>query len=240
MAHYLRSRIIIGLMLVLVGILFILNNYGIEIIPEEFFTWEYLFILLGVLLILLSKNIVAGIIFISIGLFSLLPELWPLIFVIIGLLIIFRRRSYNKYFISTFINETKKEEFTDTQKIKTPHSIKGNEYIEEISIFGGTTRVLYADNFMGGSILSIFGGSEIDLSNCKLADGVNVLEITAIFGGATLIVPSRWKVEIDVLPIFGGFSDKRIKSPNINFDEGKSLMIKGFVLFGGGEIKNTL
>jgi len=40
-----------------------------------------------------------------------------------------------------------------------------------------------------------------------------------------------------LVPIFGGFSDKRIKDPNRVYEEDKLLLIKGLVLFGGGEIK---
>jgi len=235
MAYYLRTRILIGIILIIIGILFILNNYGIEIIPENFLTWEYFFIFLGILLLTLSKNKIAGSIFIAIGLFSLIPELWPLIFVIIGLFILLRRKEYTRHYWKTheykssFISSELSEEKTN----------KGKEFLEEISIFGGSTKVLHTDNFRGGSIISIFGGSEINLSDCKLAEGENVLELTAIFGGSTLIVPSNWKIEIDVLPIFGGFGDKRIKTPDIKYEEGKSLLIRGFVLFGGGEIKNT-
>jgi len=236
MAYYLRTRILIGLILIIIGFLFILNNYGIEIIPEDFLTWEYFFIFVGVLLITLSKNKIAGSIFIAIGLFNLIPELWPLIFVIIGLLIIFRRNKYESHYWnihkhkSSFMNSESSEDNTN----------KGKEFLEEISIFGGSTKVLHTDNFRGGSIISIFGGSEINLSDCKLAEGENILEITAIFGGTSLIIPSNWKVEIDVLPVFGGFGDKRIKTPDTKYDEGKTLLIRGFVLFGGGEIKNTL
>ena len=86
--------------------------------------------------------------------------------------------------------------------------------------------------------MSLFGGSEINLSNCKFADGDNILEVTFIFGGSTLIVPSDWKVETDVLAIFGGFGDKRRKDPNMVYDSSRTLIVKGFVLFGGGEIKN--
>ncbi len=236
MAYYLRTRILIGLILIIIGFLFILNNYGIEIIPEDFLTWEYFFIFLGILLITLSKNKIAGSIFIGIGLFSLMPELWPLIFVIIGLFIIFRRNKFKSHYWnfheykSSFTSNVSSEEKTN----------RGKEFLEEISVFGGSTKVLHTDNFRGGSIISIFGGSEINLSDCKLAEGENVLEITAIFGGASLIIPSNWKVEIDILPIFGGFGDKRIKTPDTKYEEGKVLLIRGFVLFGGGEIKNTL
>ena len=53
-----------------------------------------------------------------------------------------------------------------------------------------------------------------------------------------MIVPTDWKIEHDVMAIFGCLGDKRRKDPNMVYDDKKVLFIKGFVLFGGGEIKN--
>lgn len=58
-----------------------------------------------------------------------------------------------------------------------------------------------------------------------------------MFGGYTIIVPQDWNIIIDIVPVFGGFSDKRIKDPNRVYEDDKILIIKGFVLFGGGEVK---
>lgn len=242
MAYYIRTRIIIGLILIVLGLIYLLYNYDIEIIPEEFLRWEYLFILFGLLSFTLSKNKIAGVIFTAIGIFNLVPELWPLIFVIIGLYIIFKRKDYEKNYGKFYnhVNSRIKNHLENIEYTFKKNSQTSKEYIEEIAIFGGSTKVLYSDSFRGGNIISIFGGSEINLENCTLADGINILEITAIFGGSTIIVPNNWLIEIDVLPIFGGFSDKRIKSPNTQYDENKKLIIKGLVLFGGGEIKNSL
>ena len=151
-----------------------------------------------------------------------MPELWPLLLVLVGVYIIFGRKGNFRHSI----------ESTDAGQSKN-----SNDYVESISIFGGSSKIVNSDNFKGGNIVSIFGGSEINLTNSKLAEGENNIEITAVFGGTTLIVPSDWNVELDVLPIFGGFGDKRMKDPNKKIQEGKKLLIKGIVLFGGGEIK---
>lgn len=226
--HKIKSSIVIGIMLVLVGIIFLLRNYDIYLFPIDYFTWEYLFILFGILLFILSDNKTAGIIFLAIGLFNLVPELWPLIFILIGAFILFKRRGDRSYFHKKYFQ---REEVNSSEH-------KSNDYLEDVSIFGGGNKTINTDNFKGGSAVSIFGGSEINLFGSKLADGENTLEITAIFGGTTLIIPSNWKVETDVLSIFGGFSDKRRKDPNIAYDANKVLFVKGLCLFGGGEIKN--
>ena len=226
-----HGRVIVGLVLIILGGLFFLNNYGIFFIPDEYFSWEYFFILIGILFLLLARNKTAGAVLLGIGLFNLYPDLWPIILVFIGLYIIFGRKGRLKL---------QYKSFSETEPgIPSSAEMDSKDLLESVSIFGGGSKIVNSDNFRGGNIVSIFGGSEINLNNCKLSDGDNTIEITAIFGGTTLIVPSDWKVILDVLPIFGGFGDKRIKDPNKTFQEGRTLIIKGIVLFGGGEIKTS-
>lgn len=226
--HKVKSSVVIGIILVLIGFVFLLRNYDIYLFPIDFLSWEYFFILFGVLLFVLSDNKTAGIIFMAIGLFNLVPELWPIIFIIIGGYILFKRRGSRSYFHQKYFKGEGSRNVDE----------RANDFLEDVSIFGGGNKTINTDNFKGGSAVSIFGGSEINLYGSKLADGENTLEITAIFGGSTLIIPSEWKVELDVVSIFGGFSDKRRKDPNIVYDTSKVLIVKGLCLFGGGEIKN--
>ncbi|MBI5730757.1 MAG: hypothetical protein HY963_06435 [Ignavibacteriales bacterium] len=218
----LHGRVIIGILLIILGALFVMRNYDMLDFPYEYFTWEYFFILIGLLFFFLSRNKTAGVVLIAIGLFNLIPELWPLLLVLVGLYIIFGRKGNFRH---------------STEPAEPGQPKNSNDYVESISIFGGSSKIVNSDNFKGGNIVSIFGGSEINLTNSKLAEGENNIEITAVFGGSTLIVPSDWNVELDVLPIFGGFGDKRMKDPNKKIQEGRKLLIKGIVLFGGGEIK---
>jgi predicted membrane protein len=70
-----------------------------------------------------------------------------------------------------------------------------------------------------------------------MAPGTNIIEITAIFGGMKLIIPDDWHVKVDVLSIFGGITDKhklRVQNPGVEPES--ELLIKGVVVFGGGEI----
>jgi len=226
----LHGRAILGLLLIILGGLFVLHNYEIIPLPEDFLTWEYLFLLVGVLLLLLSRNKVAGIVFFSIGLFNLYPDLWPLVLVMIGLHILYGRKRSQSHKVDISIG---------TSETGTAEPGQSTDFIESTSVFGGGSKVLFTDNFKGGNIVSIFGGSEINLSNCKMAPGLNIIEITAIFGGSTIMIPPDWKVEIDVLPIFGGFGDKRKKDPVKDIKQDATLLIKGIVLFGGGEIKTV-
>jgi predicted membrane protein len=71
----------------------------------------------------------------------------------------------------------------------------------------------------------------------RLSPGSNYIDVFCIFGGMKLIVPEDWNVKIRVMSIFGGFSDKhRILSTGTSAAQDTQLIIKGIVIFGGGEI----
>jgi hypothetical protein len=97
--------------------------------------------------------------------------------------------------------------------------------------------VVTSQNFKGGRVTAIFGGSKIDLRSANLAKGRNVLDIFAIFGGTKLLVPTGWDIKIEVSSVFGGFSDKRRPRPDDVRDPSKELVIKGVTIFGGGDIE---
>jgi len=110
-------------------------------------------------------------------------------------------------------------------------------YIDETNIFGGSKRIISPSEFKGGKVTNIFGGSEINLTQTTLSEGKNVLDVTCMFGGVKIIVPSDWKVFVKVDAIMGGFDDKRMNI-KADHDSTKELYIKGLALFGGGELKS--
>jgi hypothetical protein len=114
----------------------------------------------------------------------------------------------------------------------------GDDYIDYVNVFSGGERQIVSENFKGGKVTAIFGGSEIDLTKAKLAPGKSELELACIFGGTTIIVPDDWFVTIEVTPVLGGFGDSRKLTPGRTVDSTKQLVIKGAIVFGGGEVKS--
>jgi len=93
-----------------------------------------------------------------------------------------------------------------------------------------------SDNFRGGKLTNIFGGSDINLSKANPVPQGCIIDAVVIFGGSNLIVPDDWQVKTEAVSIFGGVSDKRVMPAAFNPD--KTLVIKGVVIFGGIEIKS--
>jgi predicted membrane protein len=221
-----NARILIGVLLIILGGLFLLDNYGVIYfeIPNFIFKWQSILIIIGFIAFISSGNKIPGLVIIGIGLIGLFPEFWSLLLIGLGLYIIYKTKYQKK---PAFKGLPSGGESSDNDQI-----------LNDISIFGGGNKIFESDNFNGGKITAIFGGSEIDLRDCKLAEGENVIDIVAMFGGATLYAPSNWEVKIELVPIFGGFSDQRRKEPLADTDSKGVLIIKGFIIFGGGEIKN--
>jgi predicted membrane protein len=229
--HLTNNRAIVGLILVLVGLFLVMRNTGIfpDFIDHVIFSWPMLLVTIGLIITIGSSGgKTSGVIVMAVGAFFLIPEIfretfnvnmfWPSIFIIIGIVFIFsKRKGWNS--IST-----------------TPQV--GDDYIDYVHVFSGGERQIVSDNFRGGKVTAIFGGSEIDLTKAKLAPGVSELEIACVFGGTTIIVPDEWNVKIDVVPILGGFGDSRKLIPGRTVDPSRQLVIKGAVVFGGGEVKS--
>ena len=63
-----------------------------------------------------------------------------------------------------------------------------------------------------------------------------VIDVTAVFGGAKLIVPAGWQIKHEVTAIFGGLDDKRLVPAPLGST--KILIIRGVALFGGIDIRS--
>ncbi|HMG67070.1 MAG TPA: LiaF domain-containing protein, partial [Chitinophagaceae bacterium] len=110
------------------------------------------------------------------------------------------------------------------------------DYIDSTSIFGGIKKNVISKNFKGGDITNIMGGSEIDLTQADI-NGTVTIDLTQIFGGTKLIVPSNWQVKTQMAAIFGGVEDKR-SLQNVTIDPNKKLVLDGTSIFGGIEIRS--
>ena len=111
-------------------------------------------------------------------------------------------------------------------------------FIEEVNILGGSEKKFSGIKFRGGKITSIFGGSDVDLSDAEMAADSAVIEVFYLFGGSSITVPRDWHVINQVTTVLGGFSDKRPSDPSQQSQPRKSFILRGLVIFGGGEIKS--
>ncbi len=258
-----NGHLIGGVVVLTVGLLFLLKNMDF-LSPElshYIFSWKTLLIGIGILNLTLARNHVAGIILIAIGTFFWLPDwfdfslragqlFWPVVIIIVGIALLLKRPSNNRPPNSRRKHKWDKRPINPNQSnpnsgpSNTYEGTKGfaseQEYIDDVAIFSGSTKKINTLNFKGGRMTAIFGGSEVNLSRSRLAPGENILNVFFMFGGSEIVVPSDWNVVIEATPIFGGFSDERYISGDMNSQEGNQsvLVIKGLVIFGGAELKS--
>lgn len=117
----------------------------------------------------------------------------------------------------------------------TYSAYSAEDYIDTTAFFGGVHKKIVSKNFKGGDVVTIMGGTEIDLSQADFTGTVR-LDVVQIMGATKIIVPAHWEVRSDVTAIFAGFEDKR-QQPTVNNPD-KILLIDGTSLFGGIELKN--
>lgn len=131
-------------------------------------------------------------------------------------------------------------DFTTAQEIPVTEpgqpQYTGDEHLDAVSIFGSVKKTIYSKNFQGGEIVNVFGGAEIDLTQADIKGRIYI-DVTQIFGGVKMIVPSHWTVVSDVAAIFAGFDDKRVRT-TAPLDANKVLVIKGTSIFAGIDIRS--
>ncbi len=216
--------------LIAVGILFLLDNLDVLDIGNFWEFWPVILIAVGLMKLTGSnfQDKSSASVLIGIGLFFLLRNLgildwgdirqfWPLILILIGVSIIFKHKNRS-------------------ESVGSKHS---ENRVDMVAIFGGNSKTITSDHFEGGNITALFGGAKLDFGQAKLAEGENVLDVFAMFGGAEIRIPEDWIVQIKGVPIFGGFEDGRRSIPAEEKTKDRTLIIKGFVMFGGLELKDA-
>lgn len=223
-----QGRMFAGLLIILIGVLFMLGNLGRLDIGDVFSTyWPLIIIFIGIWHLIAHEFRSAGLgaILILIGGFFMLVNLdiirgrvwlyfWPLLIIAAGLWIIFKPR------FKPF-------------KEKAPE-IKEKD-LDAFIIFSGIKRRFSTPEFRGGKATALFGGIDLDFTQAALADNKATIELTAIFGGIEVFVPNDWEVVVDSSSIFGAVEDKHKAATS--GEKKATLFIRATVMFGGIEIK---
>lgn len=229
-----NSKVVGGLIVIAAGVLILLNQMGFAF-PPFLLSWKMILIAIGfVMLIKHNFQKTSAYVLIAIGTVFILNDFfpniietrffWPILIIGIGISMIFKNSSSSK----------KKAQTVTTQEDDLSE-INSEDYIKSASLFSGITKKVVSKNFKGATISSIFGGNEINLSQADFT-GEAVIDITCVFGGVTLIVPSQWKVKSDLTSVFGGIDDQRPIMVLESISEDKLLVLKGACVFGGIEI----
>lgn len=205
-----------GILLIVVGILFLGRNMDwwdfsiffdgwwtlfliipslISLVRREGIATSFLILILGVLMLLASQEVIEW------------DTVWkvfvPIIIIVVGLSIILGNK-----------------------RVRSPKS-NAKEYLAIFSSVEETIDEIKSDF----KVTSIFGGVELDLRNVKLKEDL-VIDCFSLFGGIDIRLPKDVKLEVSGLPIFGG-SESRYRG---NENSKVTVYIHHTTIFAGVDL----
>lgn len=220
------DRILWGVVLVLLGIIWGLNATGVTNIDIFFDGWWTFFIIVpsfisffdkkekgkwgsllwfvvGILLFLSCQNIID---------FDIIWKLLiPIAIVLFGLSLIFKNPDKD--------GVREKVEKLDEKK---------HEYL---TVSFGEQVINKSGDFKGANLDAVFGSLELDLTDAKLGKET-IIKASSIFAGIKITLPEDIEVKFKSTPIFGGVSNTHKQ-----VDAKKVVYIDAVCIFGGIEIK---
>lgn len=215
-----------GILLVVIGLGFAGNVFGLWNFELFFAGWWTLFIIVPCAISMIQNGIqlwntiglgIGVLLFVSQqGYFNgqLLGDLiFPIIIIAIGLSIMFKEKLSKN---AKQIQRMNKDGLTDYS-----------------AVFGGQELNFPGDEFKGASLTAVFGSINLDLRQAIINEDIYV-STTAVFGGIEIMLPNNVRVEISSTPIFGGISNKANKPLGEN---PPTIYINSTNIFGGTEVK---
>jgi predicted membrane protein len=229
-----QGRIFWGLMLIILGVLFLLDQLG-EIDFGEIVSvyWPVIFIVIGLSILIGSgfRGAGSGLFFILFGAFFLLMRLeilhrslwhyWPVFIIAAGLWILLR--------------PALEKGATPAEKKTLDGSVIADD-LDVSAVFSGLKRRIESPAFKGGKAEVVLGSLDLDLTGAGPAGGEAVLYLSAVLGSIVVRVPRDWQVVIDGSPLLGSIDDKR--RPAAPAEKKVTLRVKGSAVLGSIEFKD--
>ena len=224
------SQVILGLMAIVIGVIFTLDNLDIIDARDYLRFWPVVFVAIGSLKLWHARSDghgwLGGLLFLGLGCFMLANriiyfqfssrEFFPLVFIFIGGYLVWRGLGGRR----------------------RGQTLDGHSSFSGLAVMGGVARRSNSQAFKGADLTAIMGGCEIDLRQASIAPGTEaVIDVFAFWGGIDIKVPEDWAVVTRAVPLMGGVEDKTRVPQSLPAVE-KRLVISGIVVMGGVVVKN--
>jgi hypothetical protein len=228
-ANRASSQVILGLLVIGMGVLFLLDNLDIFDFRHAIGFWPLAFIVGGAVVLFgdgpRSGN-TAGALLIAVGVLMMLGRLgvlavswgmvWPLVLIALGGLILLRTLGPGR-----------------SARSAAAGGASPDEVVDVVAILGAVERRIAVPDFRGGEITAVMGGCALDLRQASIVKEA-VLDVFTIWGGINIKVPPDWTVVWTGTALMGGFAEKTASAP----EQGKRLLIRGYAIMGGVEVRN--
>ncbi len=232
-----------GLVVVLVGVLFLLRNLGFIYVEHLWAYWPVILIALGIARLADSRRAhgrlwggmvaTAGVLLLASNLGRIPGNvwnyIWPVLIIWAGVNMLIgggrRRRRWDR-------NWQRHDWSTGAPAMSNANS----DRLHEVAVFGGIRKRIDSQNFEGGEVRAVFGGVELDLRPAVIVKDEIEIEAEAVFGGVDITVPETWRVVVEGRGVFGGYEDKTRHTATE--PPGPRVLITGSAVFGGVTVKN--
>lgn len=243
------SRLVLGAILVVLGVLFTLDQLGIIDAGQLLDYWPLLLVAAGLAKVLQppdSHGRIFGAVLVVVGVVILLGnlgiisfsvfDLWPLVLVVLGVHLLLRATGLRPSRLESppppF--STGEGEPQTRSEHPSPPADTGPERVVATAILGGVERRVISSDFRGGSLTAVMGGCKLDLRQAGIAVSPAVLDVFAMWGGIEVQVPREWQVKVEGTPVMGAIEDHTSPGGAAS----AVLVVRGTAIMGGVEVKN--
>ena len=245
-------QLIVGLLIICVGIVFTLDEFGIAPAISYLRFWPTALIAIGVLKMLQAKEgggAFAGLLFTLVGVWLQAEELniihirlwqvWPLALVLFGGYLVWQGLALREAppdvpVAGTTFPDSSVAPATEPSGERRARVTDTNSTLSAMAILGGVSRGNNSRTFRGADLLAIMGGCQIDLRQAAI-NGEAVIDVFVMWGGIEIRVPEDWTVSSRVVPLMAGVEDKTRPPQGVSTHR---LILRGFAVMGGVEVKN--
>jgi hypothetical protein len=243
-------RLLFGLLVIAVGVLFTLDRMGYVNAGEFWEYWPVLLIAIGIGRVLEPRGTHErgfGVVLILLGVWFLLSNLdiihysfrdvWPIFLVLLGIMMVWRAIAAPAWGGPRGRLKEECKACEDSTAVGGPATSASvtSSTVEGFALLGAAKRKCVSQDFRGGSLTAILGGCELDLRSASISSGQAVVNTFAFLGGIDIKVPQEWAVVVQGTPVLGAFDDKTVR---VGGDASKVLVVKGTAFLGGVEVKN--
>ena len=147
--------------------------------------WGAALILFGVLLLLDNLDVA------DFG--EMVSQYWPFLIILWGLSIIVKH------------NRSRTSSPETPPPFATGEQFSG-DLLHDSNVFGNIMLSVTSKNFKGGSISTIFGDCNLDLTEAVVAEGDHILRVHSVFGNSLISLPQSSPVSISATAVMGNLS----------------------------------
>ena len=226
----LTPQAVLGVLIVGLGLLLTADNFDLIEADRILRFWPMVFVAVGLTKLAQSDTTtgqVFGGVLALVGVSMIVDEfwsidldldrMWPIALVAVGAFIVYRAARGE-----TFCGPTA-QATADSQ-------------ISEFAFWSGKVRKIASPGFRRADLTAVMGGIEVDLRGASTPSGQDaVIDVFVWWGGVEITVPPDWAVSNQVVAIMGGADDSSTGTQAAT----NRLIVRGFVIMGGVEIKTN-